>query len=100
DPTAIYPLSLHDALPIYHVALAVRDVQVAVRVQIAHVADAPEPVALDRGARGGGIVVSEVGIGGVARIDGAHLARGQLAAVVVRSEEHTSELQSLRHLVC
>src|SRR5947199_4579207 len=30
----------------------------------------------------------------------AQLEVGVLAAVAVRSEEHTSELQSLRHLVC
>src|SRR5205814_4042242 len=30
----------------------------------------------------------------------AAIARGVVAALKVRSEEHTSELQSLRHLVC
>src|SRR5882724_4009386 len=60
-PTEIYPLSLHDALPI----LGVRE--------------EPDP-------RQGGL---------------ERLALGQkLLFRPRRSEEHTSELQSLRHLVC
>src|ERR1039458_4230786 len=57
-PTEIYPLSLHDALPIWFGPL-------------------------------GGAAVRHVG--GVVFVRQAR---------EVRSEEHTSELQSLRHLVC
>src|SRR5258705_13270077 len=59
--TEIYTLSLHDALPIFHVFGQVHDV--------------PD------------------GVGNV-------LGRQRPEPLVHRSEEHTSELQSLRHLVC
>src|SRR2546425_7282705 len=62
--TEIYTLSLHDALPICHVAL---------------LGDAQERHG-DAHAR--------------------HQAVDQRAALVERSEEHTSELQSLAYLVC
>src|SRR5262245_61256019 len=38
-------------------------------------------------------------VGGIAALCGA-LCYGELGAMFPRSEEHTSELQSLRHLVC
>src|SRR5258705_10418266 len=69
-PTEIYPLSLHDALPIWpgaHVLLR----RPSVRVRPAHLV-----LARRRG-----------------RSDQQHDRQA-------RSEEHTSELQSLRHLVC
>src|SRR2546422_5373296 len=71
--TEIYTLSLHDALPIYRV----RD-------------GALEPV------------VEEVGGGADLRGDDEGAAAGERAQVVrrLRSEEHTSELQSRLHLVC
>src|SRR5438045_5998168 len=79
DPatTEIYTLSLHDALPIY------------LGVPVAHVGAARDGRRerldvrrLDRGGRGG------------AHGGAAHRPSPG------RSEEHTSELQSLRHLVC
>src|SRR3989442_6912282 len=71
--TEIYTLSLHDALPISVVAIAVADVGVGGRRRrMAH-------------ARGG---------------DGAHGATLGLGQLQQRSEEHTSELQSRPHLVC
>src|SRR5437899_8418942 len=68
--TESYTLSLHDALPILK-------------------AQGDRP---DRAHVGGDIVAAYA----VAAGDPAH----QAALLVVRSEEHTSELQSLRHLVC
>src|SRR5438045_9589430 len=59
-PTAIYTLSLHDALPIYRMPYAIKVTTKS--PQLAAAARAAHPYA--------------------------------------RSEEHTSELQSLRHLVC
>src|SRR5262245_63864456 len=61
--SALYTLSLHDALPI------------------------------SRRPRGGAAGEPAAGAGD-------HRARGRAAAGLARSEEHTSELQSLRHLVC
>src|SRR5262249_62414978 len=74
-PTEIYTLSLHDALPI--LAAAVRAGH-----GIAVVGRLVRPL-------GGPVLV-------------AHVVRGRdvLAAVGARSEEHTSELQSLTNLVC
>src|SRR5436853_7624055 len=76
-PTEIYTLSLHDALPIW---------------RRRHQQSARHDERVGRGdgdARRGG---------------GRHHGRGDRRGGVVlrhaRSEEHTSELQSLRHLVC
>src|SRR5205814_6170780 len=75
-PTEIYTLSLHDALPILISAVVI----------------APGDVELDD---------DHVRIRGRRRDDQApHGANPALSAEALRSEEHTSELQSLRHLVC
>src|SRR5262245_17921822 len=95
-PTETYPPSLHDALPIFCRAagcshdtlrrLAARDLIDLHQVRIRR---APAAAAIGSG-----------------RSDGAPLTQAQRAAVaritsaLDRSEEHTSELQSLRHLVC
>src|SRR5437899_5072403 len=74
--TEIYTLSLHDALPIY---------QDAVADACVHSVERKDHLAA-------------VGAVEVERLDDENLAplmRGRF-----RSEEHTSELQSLRHLVC
>src|SRR5205823_14054978 len=81
-PTEIYPLSLHDALPIWAHRLR------ADRVG-AHIVRARAPgVGTDRVAR--------------PRARRARREPGAAArpGVRVRSEEHTSELQSLAYLVC
>src|SRR5690349_22219195 len=67
--TAIYPLSLHDALPIFSAAGEALALKLA-GLQTARIAR----------------IIAELG-------DDAGNARG-------RSEEHTSELQSRRDLVC
>src|SRR5690349_22217640 len=79
-PTEIYTLSLHDALPISHLAQAGGDHQLAAQ-------RAPALLARQRSERLVGALQNALG----ADIDPA--AGG-------RSEEHTSELQSRRDLVC
>src|SRR5438045_9729275 len=74
-PTEIYTLSLHDALPIY--LEEERRVARVLRLDLRRHAIALPPVR---------------------RVD--LLVAARLAPRVLRSEEHTSELQSLRHLVC
>src|SRR5262245_62635089 len=83
SPTAIYTLSLHDALPISRRAR---------RIGIPQGRRAAQPGACERGRRcvPRGALCRPVARGGAAG------ARGN----VPRSEEHTSELQSLRQLVC
>src|SRR3712207_7750103 len=72
--TEIYTLSLHDALPIYPVQVAAQRVDLR-----AGLADH------DAGPGGGDVDLDLVGV---------------LADRDVRSEEHTSELQSRQYLVC
>src|SRR5687767_15655063 len=79
DPatTEIYTLSLHDALPISRVAAG----QVVIQVFSSAEQDQAEKVR-DR------------------LISGGHKAYLSPVQVAGRSEEHTSELQSLAYLVC
>src|SRR3712207_6943636 len=89
DPatTEIYPLSLHDALPIFDlVAMVVDDL----------VACGAEPLFLQDYVACGRVVPERIAsiVTGVAT--GCTLA----GAALVRSEEHTSELQSRQYLVC
>src|SRR5205814_7182469 len=81
-PTSIYTLSLHDALPIC----------ARVRERSAHAGDRQRVRARRRRRRGGHRQRRRCRRR--IRREGARCASGQ------RSEEHTSELQSLRHLVC
>src|SRR2546422_6501500 len=76
--TEIYTLSLHDALPISHLAEALL-------------------------RRGDSVtVIDDLSTGSIANI--AHLKKNPRFSYVIdtimRSEEHTSELQSRLHLVC
>src|SRR5687767_15253553 len=77
--TEIYTLSLHDALPIF----AVVDERDGVAAPL-------EDLANDLAV--GRIVVGDE--------HAQLLGRGAAARIVLRSEEHTSELQSLAYLVC
>src|SRR5205814_8646723 len=86
----IYALSLHDALPISQ--------QVA-QAQTAQAGEAvPEQVlitgSLIHGAAAVGVPVTNLGVQDFTQT--GNITIGDL----FRSEEHTSELQSLRHLVC
>src|SRR5258707_15492800 len=78
--TEIYTLSLHDALPIF----------VDQRVRMDH---------FDRGGSGQGVGVgSASGLAGHQHQQGPQPFAGRQQTV--RSEEHTSELQSRQYLVC
>src|SRR5205823_14998189 len=83
-PTEIYTLSLHDALPIYAEGIATDDVADFAR----------RHVVLSRNCGNGGKVF------GKNRNDGAGAAFTEKGMFGWRSEEHTSELQSLSYLVC
>src|SRR5690606_41204268 len=86
-PTEIYTLSLHDALPISHVL----DCAVG---EGHRRADGDARTRVDgAGERGAGVARGvEAGDGAAGAVEDA--------AVGVRSEEHTSELQSRENLVC
>src|SRR5437879_8011531 len=87
-PTAIYTLSLHDALPILPLALA----QHRGFRELAPPAEAGPPPRLPLG-RGRGAAVAYCFLLIV-------LSAGVPLGVLARSEEHTSELQSPMYLVC
>src|SRR5258705_7689518 len=91
-PTEISPLSLHDALPIC------TDRGRSGNRQI----DAAAAGAGEAGGVRGGPVCERRGVGGPGGVacPTAGNRSGPLAPPQGRSEEHTSELQSLRHLVC
>src|SRR5262245_62303064 len=76
-PTQTYTLSLHDALPISELRME----RLALRADLAHVAEDQHPRPL-------------------ARREHVDRRPYRVGVDVLRSEEHTSELQSLRHLVC
>src|SRR5205814_8225557 len=94
-PSALSTLSLHDALPICRLGRLFADGKVE-KIYWAVVAGAPD-------APEGRI---ETGLRKETRGTGWHMIvdpEGQPSVTeyrVLRSEEHTSELQSLRHLVC
>src|SRR3712207_7105617 len=80
--TEIYTLSLHDALPIYH----------------AFVASGEQVFRLETGEQPG----FDQGLGGHQGSEGGRFGLRRLgqAGLELRSEEHTSELQSRQYLVC
>src|SRR5205823_13852120 len=82
-PPQIYPLSLHDALPIYHqLELLLQGDRQAETHRLRRVREEDRHHHDEGGAEEG----SE--------------DRAEAAFIVMRSEEHTSELQSLAYLVC
>src|SRR5207248_7810716 len=93
-PPAIYPLSLHDALPISHVVSGPEPGD-AGTCQSAFLArlDRNEEAGLCRHIRLQRRPRCRVGAGGQADLE-------VLRCFAVRSEEHTSELQSPYDLVC
>src|SRR2546430_6029194 len=84
-PTEIYPLPLHDALPIY------------VRRALAMAVDLPQLIKVVTEGSGSAPSDLEVLPPKPCRIP---TVPGNLPAHDVRSEEHTSELQSQSNLVC
>src|SRR5204863_3627152 len=89
--TAIYPLSLHDALPIYHGVPGRCGGLPAVRASV------QAAVAGSRRHAGGR---RRTGSRDSRALHPGRTARTRAAFVLARSEEHTSELQSRRDLVC
>src|SRR3712207_8618894 len=80
-PTEIYTLSLHDALPIC-LPLCVRETR-----DLNEVGKRQDPVSPER-------------VGPATRQSVGNLPRPEACPITVRSEEHTSELQSRQYLVC
>src|SRR5205814_8350999 len=98
-PTPVYTLSLHDALPIS------RDMESQVQRQVREMGIDPLAagrIRLDTGEREG--KRSRAFCAPLRIPDEVYLVLhphgGQTDWSTFRSEEHTSELQSLRHLVC
>src|SRR5205814_8085243 len=100
SPTAIYPLSLHDALPIWTQGIRVLACQgVDQRFAVVEMSD------LEWSERSlvNTQLIEERPLQADRAEPLADRQAGRAALDVlgeVRSEEHTSELQSLRHLVC
>src|SRR5205823_14532744 len=96
DPTKIYPLSLHDALPISLTRATDWPFAPALKTKIAIEA------ARIRLFIGGFVIIWR----GSSRVDQSQWPCLQILYIqrrhvcVCRSEEHTSELQSLAYLVC
>src|SRR5207249_10450074 len=89
-PTGIYPLSLHDALPIWSTSSpAARRVKVTASTCRASASSSRTRQAILR-------VRTRV----LPDPAGARIASGKCVSVTARSEEHTSELQSRFDLVC
>src|SRR5690606_42152996 len=91
--TEISTLSLHDALPIYVVEVLQGGLEVG--AALAH-----QGGELLRQPRGGAQQVADRLAAGDQRLEGHVAVAHERDDVVVRSEEHTSELQSRENLVC
>src|SRR5690606_40219979 len=96
-PTDFYTLSLHDALPIS----AEDDVRfVGERLPLVNVAQSPVVVVLrSQSIQRTGSVAGVFFAAGGAGVEDADVEQSALRGRV-RSEEHTSELQSRENLVC
>src|SRR5258705_1412304 len=94
--TEIYTLSLHDALPIYFFFLAPFFTACCSQAGLRFSRNARTPSLPSADARAVAIRVamSSINSGSIRRLATVWIRS------LVRSEEHTSELQSLRHLVC
>src|SRR5205814_9231962 len=88
SPTARYTLSLHDALPIY----LARRATVQLGRREVHLRGGPTQIPRPHQGRPGGCPRGDR--------DARPEHGGDALQAALRSEEHTSELQSLRHLVC
>src|SRR5690606_42094857 len=95
--SVLYPLSLHDALPILNQALS-REPSIAVAA--AAVAEAQDVLFLGRGAMFPLALEGALKLKEISYIHAEGYASGELKHGPIRSEEHTSELQSRENLVC
>src|SRR5690606_41920765 len=93
--TVAYPPSLHDALPICFLQLLAQLVGLGLQVDVRqHLADR---LGADAGGEG---VRAEIVLRVEEFLFAQQLAVGKLGQAGLRSEEHTSELQSRENLVC
>src|SRR5205823_9701042 len=92
--TPISPLSLHDALPILRTTILIYAAFNLVAALISY----PAGSLSDRWGRRNVLLASFLIF--VASYLGFALTRNVAVVAVLRSEEHTSELQSLAYLVC
>src|SRR5258705_4840924 len=91
--TEIYTLSLHDALPISAVCVAAISLLFGTEWSV--------PPIANTAFWNGLIAFAVLGIASdSAFLPVPRISHARVGSSVVRSEEHTSELQSLRHLVC
>src|SRR5437016_12095419 len=88
-PPAIYTLSLHDALPIF-------DLQARDTLEVLPIASYHRRSLLKRNGGDAQVVLSQATV----RFSQSFIARNRRFTEPHRSEEHTSELQSLTNLVC
>src|SRR5206468_11545958 len=95
----LYTLSLHDALPIYHLEANIRERLAGVRDNGAPGYRLPNIANLSFERIEGEAAVIAMDLEGVAVSTGSACASGSLEPSH-RSEEHTSELQSRSDLVC
>src|SRR5205823_8552202 len=99
-PHALSTLSLHDALPIFSSRRRLpRKEEEAARRPVGRPARAGGRLLPDTGA-GGGLPRELARRAPGPRLGGAEGFRGGERPALLRSEEHTSELQSLAYLVC
>src|SRR5262249_59639159 len=95
-PPHLYSLSLHDALPIFVVVFTDSGQRVTA-VQLLAVQPERQMTATQTGAH---FVLGSVGVSAAVPDDHPTGAILPVWVAVIRSEEHTSELQSLTNLVC
>src|SRR5205814_3253341 len=94
--TALYALSLHDALPIsLNVCGAVALERGGINEATLFFTRAQEEAMQDNDMASVGRCANNLGI--IANLQGDY---GRAVGAYTRSEEHTSELQSIRQLVC
>src|SRR5207253_5385366 len=96
SPSAFYPLSLHDALPIS--PLLSRSLVVVLQPLSEQALSAIVDAALSDREQGLGRMAVTMSAGAKQRL--VSYGNGDARALLTRSEEHTSELQSRGHLVC
>src|SRR5205823_13403599 len=96
-PSATNPLSLHDALPIWHPGVAAT---LGVDVTWATAQRRLSPTPCRARERYGAAEKGEMQLTGPVHLARAPFRHASSRQIEARSEEHTSELQSLAYLVC
>src|SRR5690606_42053898 len=91
--TEIYTLSLHDALPIFREPGTAQKTDKSVWASLRARLSGEQRDRIDE-------VLSTIGLDDERRRPAGLLSHGQKQFLEIRSEEHTSELQSRENLVC